>query len=165
MWFVGTVLGLTMAVIGHAGFCRAPVPLNVVTRFLVIGGLVGICLVWWLLNRYGATAPQTWAGVVVYAFCCELYIFLFTFAMSSVTANLVANLSRRDMSDADIEQLYDSRHMVATRLDRLVVVGLVDERPSGLRLTTEGARMVRTFHRLGGFFRHPQPSYNFPTND
>src|ERR1700710_678035 len=99
MWFVGTVLGLTMAVIGHAGFCRAPVPLHVVTRVLVICGLVGICLVWWLLNRYGATAPQTWAGVVVYAFCCELYIFLFTFAMSSVTANLVANLSRRDMSD------------------------------------------------------------------
>jgi uncharacterized membrane protein YeaQ/YmgE (transglycosylase-associated protein family) len=165
MWFVGALLGLMMAVVGHAALCRAPVPLNGVTRFLLIGSLVGACLVWWLVHRYGATAAQTWAAAVVYAFCCELYIFLFTFAMSSITANLLANLSRSDMSDADIEQLYDSRHMVATRLDRLVAVGLVDEGPTGLRLTTEGARMVRTFRRLRGLFRHPQPAYTFPTKD
>jgi hypothetical protein len=165
MWFVGALLGLIIAAVGHAVICRAPMPLNVVTRFLLIGGLVGICLVWWLLNGWGATAPQTWAGAMVYAFCCELYIFLFTFAMSSITANLLANLSRSEMSDADIEQLYDSRHMVATRLDRLVAVGLVDEGPSGLQLTTAGARMVRAFDRLRSLFRHPQPSYNFSTND
>jgi hypothetical protein len=164
MWFLGALLCLMMAVVGHAVVCRAPMPLNVVTRFLLIGGLLGICLVWWLLNRYGATAPQTWAGAVVYAFCCELYIFLFTFAMSSITANLLAKLSRSDMSDADIERLYDSRHMVATRLDRLVAVGLVDERPTGLLLTTKGERMFRAFHRLRGLFRHPQPSYNFSAN-
>ncbi len=140
-------------------------PLNVVTRFLITGGVVGACLVWWLFNWYGATAPQTWAGAVVYAFCCELYVFLFTFAMSSITANLLAKLSRCDMTDTDIEQLYDSRHMVATRLDRLVAVGLVDERPTGLRLTAEGARIVRIFRLLRGLFRHPQPTYNFPAND
>jgi hypothetical protein len=165
MWFVGALLGLMIAVVGHAGLCRVSMPLNVVTRFLISGGLVGACLVWWLLNRYGATAPQTWAGALVYAFCCELYIFLFTFAMSSITANLLAKLSRCGMTDADIEQLYDSRHMVATRLDRLVTVGLVEERPTGLRLTAEGARMVRTFRVLRGLFRHPQPTYNFPAND
>ena len=165
MWFVGALLGLMIAMVGHAGFCRASVPLNVVTRFLLVGGLVAVCLVWWLFNRYGATAPQTWAGALVYAFCCELYVFLFTFAMSSITANLLAKLLRSDMTDTDIEQLYDSRHMVATRLDRLVAVGLIDERPTGLRLTTEGTRMVRTFRWLRGLFRHPQPTYNFSAND
>jgi hypothetical protein len=165
MWFVGALLGLMIAVVGHAVLCRAPMPLNVVTRFLITGGLVGTCLVWWLLYRYGPTAPQTWAGTVIYALCCELYVFLFTFAMSSITANLLAKLSRCDMTDTDIEQLYDSRHMVATRLDRLVAVGLVDERPTGLSLTTEGARMVRTFRRLRGLFRHPQPTYKFSIND
>jgi hypothetical protein len=165
MWFVGALLGLIVAVVGHAVVCRVPMPLNVVTRFLLIGGLVGIALVWWLLNGWGVTTPQAWAGAAVYAFCCELYIFLFTFAMSSITANLLTNLSRSEMNDADIEQLYDSRHMVATRLDRLVAVGLVDEGPSGLRLTTAGTRMVRAFDRLRSLFRHPQPSYNFSTND
>jgi hypothetical protein len=164
MWFVGALLGLMMAVVGHAVLCRAPVPLNGVTRFLLVGGLVGVCLLWWLLYRYGVAAPQAWAGAAVYAFCCELYVFLFTFAMSSVTANLLAKLSRHDMTDTDIEELYGSRHMVATRLDRLVAVGLVDEVPSGLSLTPEGARMVRIFRRLRGLFRHPQPAYNFPNN-
>jgi hypothetical protein len=125
-------------------------------RFLITGGLVGAFLVWWLVGRYGIAAPQTWAAALLYAFCCELYIFLFTFAMSSITANLVARLSRCDMTDMDIEQLYDSRHMVATRLDRLIAVGLVTEHTGELRLTAEGRRMVRTFRRLRRFFRHPQ---------
>jgi hypothetical protein len=121
--------------------------------------------VWWLLYRYGLAAPQAWAGAAAYAFACELYVFLFTFAMSSVTANLLAKLSRRDLTDKEIEQLYDSRHMVATRLDRLVTVGMVDEGPSGLSLSPEGARTVRTFRRLRGLFRHPQTTFSFPAND
>jgi hypothetical protein len=165
MWFFGAMLGLLVAVIAHAGFCRASVPLNGVTRFLITGGLTGACLVWWLFNRYGLTAPQTWAGAAVYGFCCELYIFLFTFAMSSITANLLTKLSQRDMTDRDIEQLYDSRHMVTTRLDRLVAVGLIDEHPTGLRLTTKGTRMVRIFDRLRVAFRHPQLTYEFSSND
>src|SRR6266511_2997788 len=165
MWFVGALVRLLIAIVWHSGLCRLPIRLTGVTRFLITGGLVGACLVWWLFNRYGLTAPQTWAGAVVYAFCCELYVFLFTFAMSSVTANLIARLSRYDMTDSDIEKFYDSRHMVATRLARLVTVGLIEDLPSGLRLTTEGARMVRTFRWLRDFFGHPQPMYNFSAND
>jgi hypothetical protein len=165
MWFVGALFGLVVAAMGHAALCRASMPLNIVTRFLITGGLVGAGLVWWLFNTYGLAAPQAWAGAVVYAFSCELYVFLFTFAMSSITANLIARLSRSDMTDSDIEKLYDSRHMVATRLDRLVAVGLIEDLPSGLRLTTEGTRMVTTFRWLRDFFRHPQPTYNFSAND
>ncbi len=160
MWFVAALLALILAVVAHAGVCRASIPLNVVSRFLLAGGLMGAGLVWWLVTQYGMSAPQTWAGALVYAFCCELYIFLFTFAMSSITANLLGKLSRCDLTDADIEQLYDSRLMVATRLDRLIAVGLIIERPTGLQLTAKGARMVGTFNRLRGFFRHPQP-YHF----
>jgi hypothetical protein len=157
MWVVGALLGLVISVIGHAALCRAPISPNGVTRFLLVGGLVGICLVGWLISRYDMTAPQTWAAAALYAFGCELYVFLFTFAMSSVTANLLGRLSRHDMTDADIEQLYNSRHMVATRLDRLVAVGLVEERPAGLRLSPEGSRMVHIFQQLRRLFRHPQP--------
>src|SRR5262245_54257590 len=138
MWIAGVFLGLVVAVVGHAALCRTSLPLNVVTRFLIVGGVVGICLVWWLIGRYGAAAPETWAAALVYAFCCELYIFLFTFAMSSITANLLGRLSQSGMTDADIEQLYDSRHMVTTRLDRLVAVGLIQESSTGLCLTARG---------------------------
>jgi hypothetical protein len=165
MWFVEPFLALMLAMAGHAVLCRASLASDVVTRFLIAGGLVGACLVWWLIGHYGLTAPQTWAAALVYAFCCELYIFLFTFAMSSITANLLGRLSRGCMTDADIEQLYDSRHMVATRLDRLMAVGLIEETPAGLRLTAKGTRMVRTFRHLRQLFGHRQPKYNFPTAD
>jgi hypothetical protein len=165
MWIAGTFLSLIIAVAGHGVLSRASLPLNGVTRFLIGGGLVGAGLVWWLIGHYGLTAPQTWAAALVYAFCCELYIFLFTFAMSSVTANLLGRLSRGGMTDGDIEQLYDSRHMVATRLDRMIAVGLIKETPSGLRLTAKGTRMVRIFHQLRQLFGHPQPTYSFPAGD
>jgi predicted transcriptional regulator len=93
----------------------------------------------------------------VYGLCCELYVFLFTLAMSSISANLLVSLSRRAMTAAEIEQLYDSRAMVSSRIDRLVAVGLFDETPAGLELTAKGARTVRTFGRLRTFFRHPSP--------
>jgi hypothetical protein len=165
MWLVGTFLGLVIAVGAHAGLCRAAMPLNAVTRFLIPGTLVGACLAWWLLDRYGATAPQAWAGALIYAFGCELYVFLFTLAISSVSANLLTNLLQQDMTDQDVERVYDSRQMVAARLDRLIATGLLDESPSGLRLTTDGARIVCTFHRLRSFFRHPLPTYDIPADD
>src|SRR3981189_2928128 len=148
MWFVGALLGLAIAVAGHAVLGRAPEPLMVVPRFSITGGLVGACLVWWLLNWYGVTAPQTWAGALVYAFCCELYLFLFTLAMSSVTAGLLCHLSQRDMTEKEIQKYFESREMVAARLDRLIAVGLIEERPSGLEVTPKGERLVRAFARL-----------------
>jgi predicted transcriptional regulator len=77
--------------------------------------------------------------------------------MSSISANLLSSLSRRAMTAAEIEQLYDSRAMVSSRIDRLVAVGLFSETAAGLALTTKGKRTVRTFGRLRAFFRHPPP--------
>jgi hypothetical protein len=143
MWCVGAFLALMLAVIGHASLRGASIPLDV-ARFLLTGGIIGAGLVWWLVSRYGVSATQTWAGAIIYAACCELYIFLFTFAMTSITANLIGKLSRRDL--------------------RLIAIGLVVERPTRLQLTTKGARLARIFYQLRGLFRHPQPTYDFPTN-
>jgi hypothetical protein len=55
--------------------------------------------------------------------------------------------------------------MVATRLDRMIAVGLIKETPAGLCLTPKGARMVGVFRHLRQLFGHPQPTYNFPTAD
>jgi hypothetical protein len=145
------------AMVGHAILCRLPVGLNIVFRFVVVGGVIGLVWAWWLYGNFGL-APQFWAGVLVYGLCCELYVFLFTLAISSVSANLLVSLSRRAMTAAELEQLYDSRTMVSARIDRLVGIGLFDETAAGLELTSKGARMVRTFGWLRAFFRHPMPA-------
>ncbi|WP_454645548.1 hypothetical protein [Bradyrhizobium liaoningense] len=152
----GTLIVFASAMVAHAIICRLPVGLNIVFRFVIVGGILGLVWTWWLYDNFGL-APPFWAGVLVYGLYCELYVFLFTFAMSSISANLLVSLSRRAMTAAEIEQLYDSRAMVSSRIDRLVAVGLFDETPAGLELTAKGVRTVRTFGRLRAFFRHPPP--------
>jgi hypothetical protein len=152
----GALIVFAGAMVAHAIICRLPVGLNIVFRFVIVGGVLGLVWTWWLYGNFGL-APGFWAGVLVYGLCCELYVFLFTLAMSSISANLLVSLSRRAMTAAEIEQLYDSRAMVSSRIDRLVAVGLFDETAAGLKLTTKGARTVRTFGRLSAFFRHPPP--------
>jgi hypothetical protein len=154
---LGALIVFAAAVAAHAVSCRVPASLNIVFRFVVVGGVFGLLWVWWLADRFGLAAPQFWCGVLVYGLCCELYVFLFTLAMSSISANLLVSISRQDMTSAEIDKLYDSRAMVSSRIDRLVAVGLFDETPAGLVLTEKGRRTVRTFGRLRRFFRHPPP--------
>lgn len=165
IWLAGTLLLFVAALLGHALLSRMQMPPNIVLRFLLAGSVVGVGLVWWLYDKYGIAAPQMWGGLLLYAFCCELYVFLFTLVISSISANLLINLFLRDMTDADIADLYDSRHMVAARLDRLVSVGLLDESSEGLKLTKKGVQTVRIANRMKRFFRHPPPSSTLPINE
>jgi len=142
------------AVLCHAALSRMHLPPNIVLRFLLVGSTLGAGLVWWLYDKYGLAAPEMWAGVLIYVFCCELYVFLFTLVISSISANVLINLSFQDMTDHDMSRLYDSRQMVAARLDRLVSVGLLDESLGSLKLTKNGLRLVRFFNRMRAFFRH-----------
>jgi hypothetical protein len=158
----GALIVFAGAMVAHAIICRLLVGLNIVFRFAIVGGVLGLVWAWWLYGNFGL-APQFWAGVLVYGLCCELYVFLFTLAMSSISANLLVSLSRHAMTTAEIEQLYDSRSMVSSRIDRLVAVGFFDETTVGLELTRKGERTVRIFGRLRTFFRHPPP-FDFPSS-
>lgn len=165
MWLLSTLFFFGLTVLAHAGFSRVQLPLNVVTRLLIVGSILGVGLAWWLLENYGIAEPQTWAGLLTFGFCCELYVFLFTLAMSSVSANLLVNLLQQKMTNSDIDRLYDSRQMVVARLDRLVAVGLLDETSDGMKPTHKGVRMVRIFNQLRIFFRHPLLSIGSLAND
>lgn len=156
MWVAGILVSVVSAIVGHAGFSRMKLPLNVVARFLIVGSIVGAGFACWLFENFGVTAPQLWAGLLTYGFICELYVFLFTLAMSSISANLLITLLRRKMTDLDIERLYNSGGMVIARLDRLISVGLLEETSNGLKPTQKGAQMVRIFGGLRIFFRHSE---------
>jgi hypothetical protein len=165
MWLSGALLLFAADVLLHAIVCRLPIPLNIVLRFAVVGGAIGIAWIWWLYSTYGIHEPQFWAGVLIYAFCCELYIFLFTLVIGSISANLLVSLSSHQMSTAEIDRHYDSGKMVAARIERLISVGFISETAAGLVITRKGKRTVRIFNLLRGFFRHPQLSFDRPSDD
>src|SRR5688572_25456865 len=100
MWLAGTIAVFIAAVALNACVCRVAPTLNRVTSFLSVGSLMGIGLGLSLLKIYGMTA-QTFAGISLFALACELYIFLFTLTISSISANLLTNLFARNMTDSD----------------------------------------------------------------
>lgn len=153
MWLTMGIGFWVLALTAHAVACRLPRPGNSVIRFLIVGCLTGIALIATLASHYGLSIYCA-AGVLIYAFLCELYIFLFTLAISSVSANLLLNLSVRNMTQQEIDRRYESSVMVNQRIDRMVGTGLLEEGPKGAQLTLRGLRLFRMFDLARRFFRH-----------
>jgi hypothetical protein len=149
------VLGsFAAALVLHRFACRLPMKVDRVSRFLLAGGVAGACLLWVTSARYGLVSVETAGAALLYGFLCELYIFLFTMTISSISSNVLVRLSSHDMRLEEIAQRYDSREMVRQRLERLAATGLLSRAGSRLALTQKGTRFVRTFQALRRFFRH-----------
>lgn len=153
MWLAADIAFWALALLLHAVVSRLPGRGNSVLRFMVAGTLAGCGLIGALHLFYGPSA-QLFAGIAVYAFFCELYIFLFTLAISSISANLLINLSIHGMTKQEIDRKYDSSSMVAQRMERMVGTGLLEATPNGLQLTFRGQYLFRMFELLRRFFRH-----------
>ena len=82
-------------------------------------------------------------GALTYAFLCNLYIFLFTATLSSVSSNLLFRLSREALTPDDVERLYSGRAMAEVRIKRLVDAGFLAAGTTGLTLTAAGRRALR----------------------
>jgi hypothetical protein len=152
--WAGLVFGsFAVALALHRIACRLSSKVDRVSRFLLAGGIAGASLVWATSARYGLESVETAGAALVYGFLCELYIFLFTMTISSISSNVLVRLSYQDMHIEEIARRYDSRQMVRQRLERLAAAGLLSRAGSRLTLTPKGARFVATFQSLRRFFR------------
>lgn len=153
MWLIASIISIALALFLHAAICRLPRPGNTVVRFFIVGSVVGCALILILALSYGFS-PQLMAGTLVYAFLCEFYIFFFTLTISSVSANLLLNLSYGGMTQQQIDRKYDSSLMVTQRIDRMIATGLIKETGQGISLTARGRRLIGFLECLRQFFRH-----------
>lgn len=154
MWLFSSLLSFLIAVGLHAAAGRLPLIPNSVLRFLAVGTAVGLALVAWLLAAYAPLSVEQLTALLVYAFACALYIFLFASTLSSVSANLLLRLLRQPLLPEDVAQLYSGRRMTEVRLERLIGAGFLSAGPEGLALTAVGARTVSAYERLRSLFRH-----------
>ncbi len=138
----------------HSVWSHLGRPCNRVGSFLLIGCPGGILLAFSLCMR---AEPRTLilSSLLVYALICELYLFLFTLTISSVSANLLLALRRKALTDGELEEQYDSRKMVAQRLARLEALGLLSRRGDTVRPTLSGIRATARWSAFRSFFRHP----------
>lgn len=156
MWLVSAIFAFSVAVLVHAALRRLKATnLNIGISFLIVAIAVAVVFLCLLVMEYGYVAPQTWAGILVFFLLCELYLFLVTLAMASVTANCLIRLARTQNADTKLEALYNSPNMVAIRIERLKTINLIRETSSGLiSLTLAGKRTLQICSRVRSFFNH-----------
>jgi hypothetical protein len=142
-----------LAVLLHGLAMRVPVGLDSVRRFLLIGMPLGVVLAAVSLACFGPTIPGA-AAVLLYALMCELYIFLFTLVLSSVSATMLIMLRRGPVQATALASVYDPREMVNLRLDRLLKNGIVERASGRLSVTGKGELLHRIFRGLRKFFAH-----------
>lgn len=153
---MGILLALAafaLAMLLHGLAMRAPLRLDSVRRFLLIGVPVGMALVAVSLVGFGPTLPAI-AAILLYALLCELYIFLFTLVLSSVSATMLIMLRGGPVQASALASVYEPREMVQLRLDRLLKNGLVERASDRFSVTEKGMRLHRIFTGLRRFFAH-----------
>jgi hypothetical protein len=153
MWVVLPLLYAFGAVLTHAAVSRLILPLNTVIRFLIGGTILGCVLALHLVSIYQFTSP-TLAGLVAYALLCELYLFIFTLVMSSVSAGLLFVLERGPFREQEIERRYNGAAMVRARVERLCANDFLRTDANGYFLTRKGLRTLHVFALLRDLFRH-----------
>src|SRR5215211_4529751 len=153
MAVIGAILAFVVAVALHAVVCRLPLKLSVVLKYVLVGGLVGLGLLVWLITTYGLSAP-TLAGLVTYALASQLYIFMFTLILSSVSAIWLRRLYRGSIDTATLAEAYSPAWMVDTRIERLADNDFLVRTANGYRLTEKGHNLMQTFGKLRRLFNH-----------
>jgi hypothetical protein len=144
---------ILIAILLHAAACRLPLPFGSVVRFVMVGSVCGLVAVIVMVTAYGLTADVAGA-TLAFAFAAELYLFLFTMTLGSVSANMLALLSQTPASPTDIDNLYDDRLMASLRIERLLATGMAQEHGGIISLTPKGELIARLFAALRTAFSH-----------
>jgi hypothetical protein len=127
--------------------------LDSVKQFLLIGGVVGLLFALFLYQRYGLTIDIL-SCLIIYSFVCELYIFIFTMTIGSISVNLLFSLLKNNLNIQQINELYNSQKMVHNRIDRLMAIALIEESSAGIKLTAKGLKLANMFNCFSSFFQH-----------
>lgn len=144
---------LVFAIACHAALRRIPKAPGAVAAFLIVGILIGgaVTTFLWL-------SPLAWdeflAALIVYAALSALYLFLFTLALGSITANILVAVSDGPTDLTDLAARYDGHRMVSNRVDRLIAQKLIKAQGDILVPTERGTALMTHFQRLAAFFGH-----------
>ena len=153
MWFAAALATFVMAIGTNFVLARSLFPGRAVARFALVGSVFGAGLLGGFSIKY-TVGIEPIAGFLLYAVCCELYVFLFTLVLSSVSANIVLRLKQGALDDHQLNNIYDSAHMIELRIDRLLRKKLLSSTDEQMQLTKKGKCFVLAFNFFRMLFRH-----------
>ena len=153
IWLAAGIAGFGTALIGQSLLLRATALRNGMVAFLLAGLPIGLVLILMLARHAGR--DETIAGVLLYAFLCELWMWIFSAAFSSVSANLLLHLRSKNLTYDDIDLAYDDRQMILRRIEWLEHIGAIQALDGQLVPTRRGRALASLFNAVRAFFGHP----------
>ena len=154
MWLMLSVAAFVTSILVHAVAVRLVPRAGAVPAFVAVGGAIGVALIGYCALSYGS-APPTLAATLVYAFACELYIFLFTLVGNSVSFGLLTKLASHPLRPDQIAAFYRAEAMITRRFEQLEGSDFITTRANGVKLTARGKRVVWIFSLLHAVFGRP----------
>ena len=119
-----------------------------VARFL-LAGFIGAGALAITLAEFDISLFEMFASMALYAFLCELFIFLFTLVKASISVAILVRayngLSLRATSKTDLCRA------VSSRVDAMKAAGLIIQTDKRILLTKRGATLLRAADGLKRF--------------
>jgi hypothetical protein len=148
-------LAITSTIAGHSLVRRIQPGFNSVLALIDVGFPVGALLVSQLGRSYGWLSLHCFAGTVAFAFFCELYIFIFTLVIGSVSAAILLDTTSPEKIANSSQPPTDT--MLRKRLNALRHIGVIASLGSSYYLTQRGRLLVSSARLLRRFFSHDRP--------
>jgi hypothetical protein len=146
-------LAVVSSVAAHAVIRHTVPKFNSVLAAMVVSIPCGLGLAFLVGTKRSWFGPE-WLGVMLlYGFAMELYVFLFTMVLSSVSVSLLLSRNTRQDEVASSREL-SGRQMFDNRLIALQQSGFIVSANDSYMLTPVGVRTVKLVGALRSFFGH-----------
>ena len=158
---LAALTALVVSVIVHLCATRLWPRQNHVFTFLISGFVVGVILLLILLKT--RSRLEALEAALIYAFACELYIFLFTFVVTSISVAILVWLKEDGrLPESRMEAAQDDGDFVGGRINRMVESGIFQKKDEQLSLTAKGRILLAAYKGLRSFFGHQVASKETP---
>lgn len=165
IWLPATIVTFVTAALLHCLAKRLRPELNTVILFCALGGIGGAILLLLITQIYGLAFYTVLAAITFYAFMCELYIFLITFVIGSISVWILLTHLNSNFATAFTEQSpADCAAMTNQRLDRMVQTKLLSYSNGVYKLTPKGRLIMILLLKIVKFFHHSESAFksDFP---
>jgi hypothetical protein len=150
---LAALIAFVASVIAHLCATRVWPRQNHVFSFLISGFVVGVILLVVLLKT--RSRLDALEAALIYTFACELYIFLFTFVVTSISVAILVWLKEDGrLPESRMEPAQDVSDFVGGRINRMVESGIFRKKDEQLTLTANGRILLGAYKGLRSFFGH-----------
>jgi hypothetical protein len=150
---LAALVAFVVSVIVHLCANRLWPRQNHVFTFLIPGLVVGVILLLILLKT--RSKLDALEASLIYAFACELYIFLFTFVVTSISVAILVWLKEDGrLPESRIDAAQDHGDFVGGRINRMIESGIFRKKDEQLDLTAKGTILLVAYKGLRRFFGH-----------